>query len=326
MHSKVPGSRSDRIQSPRWVDRSPHKSDYVLSKGVRLNYLDWGGPGPDLVLVHGYFGNPHDFDDLATALASQFHVVAYARRGHGLSDAKGPFDTPTLSEDLRGLLDALGIAKAHLAGWSMGGNEMTHLAGAHPERVDRLVYLDAAYDWGDPEARQVFARVPVSITPPPAALSSRDAYRNWWRADLIPGLGGRYPFEAALHETFIVQPDGSLKPRTDPSVLEEIGVALSNDRRDYSRVRSPALAIYAESFYDVQHGDPAQRAKNLAWEREYVIPFRQRSMDRVRHELSGAQIVTVPGTHLDFPFSSEGRVLKLMRRFLSAAPLAGTED
>jgi 3-oxoadipate enol-lactonase len=64
-------------------------------------------------------------------------------RRHGHSDAKGPFDTKTRTEDLRGLMDSLGIAKAHLAGWSLGGNDITAMAGAHPERVGSIVYLDA---------------------------------------------------------------------------------------------------------------------------------------------------------------------------------------
>jgi pimeloyl-ACP methyl ester carboxylesterase len=56
-----------------------------------------------------------------------------------MSEAKVPYDTATLTEDLRGLMDRLGIAKAHLAGWSMGGNEITAMAGTRPERVNRIV-------------------------------------------------------------------------------------------------------------------------------------------------------------------------------------------
>ena len=93
-----------------WSDNSTHKSGFVTANGIRLHYLDWGGSGPMLILIHGYGANPHLFDDLAPAFTDRFRVVAYARRGHPQSDAKGPYDTATLTEDLRGLMDALGFS------------------------------------------------------------------------------------------------------------------------------------------------------------------------------------------------------------------------
>ena len=109
-----------------------------------------------LILLHGSGDNPHVFDDLAPAFTDRFHVIAYARRGHGRSEARPPYDTATLTEDLRGLMDALGISKASLVGWSLGGNEITAMAALHPDRVDKLVYLDAAYDWADPDYKAAF--------------------------------------------------------------------------------------------------------------------------------------------------------------------------
>ena len=72
-----------------------------MVNGVRLHYLDWGGAGPPLILIPGFGDTPHCFDDLAPALSDRYRVVAYARRGHGRSEAKSPYDTDTLVEDLR---------------------------------------------------------------------------------------------------------------------------------------------------------------------------------------------------------------------------------
>jgi pimeloyl-ACP methyl ester carboxylesterase len=47
-------------------------------------------------------------------------------------------------------MNGLGSAPADFAGWSLGGNEVTMIAGVHPERVGHAVYLDGAYNWGDP--------------------------------------------------------------------------------------------------------------------------------------------------------------------------------
>jgi hypothetical protein len=92
------------------------------------------------------------------------------------------------------------------------------------------------------------------------------------------------------------------------------------DRRDYAKVRSPALAIYAETFLDVRNVDAPQRAKNLAWEENHIGPFRAASIERIRRELPGVEVVTVPGTHPDFVFTCRDQVVAAMRRFLSGSP------
>ena len=108
-----------------WEDPSPHTSHFVTVNGVRLHYLDWGGSGEPLVLIHGLGDTPHYFDDLARAFRDRWRVVAYARRGHGRSEARSPYDADTLAEDLRQLLDRLGLDTVNLAGWSLGGRELT---------------------------------------------------------------------------------------------------------------------------------------------------------------------------------------------------------
>src|SRR5580700_10909616 len=140
-----------------------HKSGFVCANGIRLHYLDWGGLGPVLILIHGGLDDAHIFDDLAPAFTDHFRVIAYDLRGHGHSHAKGPFDTTTRTEDLRGLMDSLSIAKAHLASWSLGGNDITAMAGTHPERVGSIVYLEGAYDWGSPDLADAFKSVPIDF-------------------------------------------------------------------------------------------------------------------------------------------------------------------
>lgn len=310
-----------------WSDPASHKSGFVTANGVRLHYLDWGGSGPVLIFIHGYSDNPHLFDDLAPGFTDYFRVIAYARRGHGQSDANGPYDTATLTEDLRGLMDGLGIAKAHLAGWSMGGNEITAMAGTHPERVDRIVYLDAAYDWADPAFVAAFNAIPpIFMTPPATAMTSLEAYRAYQRTVWFPGVSDARRLEAYLRDLVVLQPDGTVRQRMSDSVAQAMLATLMTDRRDYAKVRSPALAIYAETFLDVRNGDSARLAENLAWEQKYMAPFRAASIARVRRELPNVEIVSVPGTHMDFVFTSRRPVVAAMRRFLCAAPLSYIPD
>jgi pimeloyl-ACP methyl ester carboxylesterase len=303
-----------------YIDPATHRSGFVTSNGVRLNYLDWGGPGPALILISGAFSNPHIFDDLSPAFTDRFRVVAYARRGHGQSEAKEPYDTSTLTEDLRGLMDGLGITKAHLAGWSMGGNEITAMAGTYPERVDRIVYLDAAYDWADPEFAAAWKAEPLIYnSPAPAsAMKSIDAYLAHYGTTLFPGVGDTSRFEASLRDTVDIQPDGTVRERMGESVVRALITAMVSPagRRDYTKVRLPALAIHAATFHNVTNGSPAQIAENLTWEHDYWAPFQATSIDRALRELHHAEIVMVPGTHYEFFFTSRAQVVAVMRKFL----------
>jgi len=307
--------------SGAWVDPAPHESKFVRVNGVRLNYLDWGGRGPSLIFIHGLTGSPHNFDDLAPAFTDRFRVIAYARRCHGLSEMKGHCDEVTVTEDLRCLMDALGIERAHLAGHSYGGTELTGIASSHPSRVDRIVYIDAGYDWADPLWKAAMDAWPFEMESPESARRSLDAYLEWSKIGGDPKSVRAKWFEPTVRESVIVQPDGSVKPRRDLAGLEQlVHDMLGNRKRDYSKVRSPALAIYASEFFDEAHVPARRRQKVRDWEQAYATPLRVQGIDCIRRELRGVRIENVRANHGDIVVMSEPSVAKLMRDFLAASP------
>jgi pimeloyl-ACP methyl ester carboxylesterase len=301
-----------------WVDASPHRQGFIMANGVRLQYLDWGGAGPALILIPGLGENPHAFDDLAPAFTDRYHVIAYARRGHDLSEARAPYDTATLTEDLRALMEALQIAKANLVGWSLGGNEITTMAAEYPERVLRLIYLDAAYDWSDLELKIAFDAFPAILREVPAsAMASLDGYRAYEKAGDFSDLDAMNRVEAYLRENVIVQPGGSLKYRMPKEVEEALYASLwTNPRLDYTQIHCPVLAIYARAAVNLRDPNPMRRRAAQAWEKDYMTPFRVKSIARVKGEMPNAQIITVPGRHNSFFLTSRKRVVDAMRRFL----------
>jgi pimeloyl-ACP methyl ester carboxylesterase len=295
---------------------------FVEVNGVRLQYLDWGGSGPELILVHGLGDNPHVFDDVAGAFTDKRHVIAYARRASGGSEVKGPYDVATLTEDLQGLMDALGIAKADLLGYSAGGDEISEMAAQHPERVRRLVYFDGAYDWGTPAFKEAVKALPAGFfDPPAAAMASFDAFRSYQKAYIYPGLDDIGRIDANLRQKVIIQHDGSLKFRLPKELVDMLYAAFwSNGNRDYTRIRSPVLAIYSEHLYDLQVADGDRRVALSAYEETYWRPFQALSLDRLRRELgSRVQIVRVPGAHSSFFLTNRQRVVYETRRFLDGA-------
>src|SRR5918994_3100448 len=90
------------------------------ANGVELHY-ELRGSGVPLVLVHGSWGDHHNWDPVVSALAESFRVVAYDRRGHSASE-RPPEQGSVLedADDLVGLIDELGLAPAHVAGNSFG--------------------------------------------------------------------------------------------------------------------------------------------------------------------------------------------------------------
>jgi pimeloyl-ACP methyl ester carboxylesterase len=99
------------------------------------------GAGAPLILLHGFSGNYSRWGRAAELLARSRRVITYDLRGHAES-AKAPgldysFDAHV--EDLAGLMDALGVERATVAGHSMGGMVAQHFALKYPERVEKLV-------------------------------------------------------------------------------------------------------------------------------------------------------------------------------------------
>ena len=120
----------------------------MVTNGVRLHYVDWGGNGEPVLLLPGLFGTAEIYSDFAPRLTDRFRVLALTLRGHGQSDEpKTGYEPDSLVEDIRAFLDSMRIGRAHLVGHSLSGAELTAFAGRYPERVLKLVYLDAAYDW-----------------------------------------------------------------------------------------------------------------------------------------------------------------------------------
>ena len=111
-----------------------------------------------------------------------------------------------------------------------------------------------------------------------------------------PGLSDMSRVEAFVRDQEVIHPDGHLTWRATGSALAAMSRTMRTERRQYTNVHVPALAIYATTFLDVQHGDSATRAPHLAWERQYFAPFQRASMARVERELPGIKILQVPGT------------------------------
>jgi non-heme chloroperoxidase len=121
------------------------KTQFVeVQPDVKLEVLEWGGTGRNLVLLAGLGSTAHVFDSLGPKLAVHYHVIGITRRGFGQSSApQSGYDPKRLGDDVVAVLDSLHLADPVLVGHSIAGEELTAISTYHQGRAAALVYLDA---------------------------------------------------------------------------------------------------------------------------------------------------------------------------------------
>jgi pimeloyl-ACP methyl ester carboxylesterase len=116
--------------------------------GVELAWNEQGeGPGPTLVLCHGFTGSSLDFSLQVEALAEGRRVVTVDQRGHGESTKTGDLSTyniEQLADDLIAFLEAVGRGPVDLLGHSMGGRVVLSVVLARPDLVNSLILMDTS--------------------------------------------------------------------------------------------------------------------------------------------------------------------------------------
>lgn len=115
----------------------------IEANGVELHYLTMGH-GPDIVLLHGFLGNQAVWHlQIAPQLRRYQRVLTYDLRGHGYSQVTpNGYTAADLAEDLRGLLDGLGIQRPVIVGHSYGADVALYFSLKYPERVEKLIALE----------------------------------------------------------------------------------------------------------------------------------------------------------------------------------------
>jgi len=126
--------------------------------GIRL-YYEEAGTGYPILFVHEFAGDYRSYETQLRFFARRYRCIAYNARGYPPSDV--PEDWQQYSQerardDIRAVLDALNIPKAHIVGISMGGFAVLHFGFAHPERASALVVAGCGYG-AQPDKRQQFA-------------------------------------------------------------------------------------------------------------------------------------------------------------------------
>lgn len=158
----------------------------VEAGGVSFHCVIEGGDGaPWVTLAHSIAADHSFFDAQAEALAERFRVLRFDARGHGRSGVGDSEVTlELLARDVAALWDALGIARSHFVGLSLGGMTGIALALMAPERVERLVIANTRTEASTEFTRSWDARIALAESEGMAVIAEA-AIPRWFTAAFI---------------------------------------------------------------------------------------------------------------------------------------------
>jgi pimeloyl-ACP methyl ester carboxylesterase len=209
------------------------------------------GDGPAVLLLHGLTATRRYVVMGSTELQRRgYRVIAYDARGHGRSGAApsvGAYTYEHLARDALAVLDDLGIARAVLAGASMGAHTAVRLALLHPERVGALVLITPAYD--------------PDTSLGPAALERWSALARGLREGGIDGFLATYDlssqperWRATLERVIRQRLAAHEHPRAVADALEAVPRSRPfGSLTELGRIRAPALVVASRDEADPEH-------------------------------------------------------------------------
>jgi pimeloyl-ACP methyl ester carboxylesterase len=140
---KRKGIKEDMLMTTNTSNNPAGK--YASINGINL-YYETHGTGKPLVMLHGGFGSFEMLAALSPALAENHQVIGVDLYGHGrtaLTDR--PFTFEHMANDIAGLIEHLGLEKADVLGYSLGGAVALQTAFRHPKRVNKLVVVSTPF-------------------------------------------------------------------------------------------------------------------------------------------------------------------------------------
>jgi pimeloyl-ACP methyl ester carboxylesterase len=274
--------------------------DRLRVNGLSLRVQAWPGTGQAVICIHGLTANHMCWASLAEALSPEYRVIAYDLRGRGESDkpASG-YSLELHGQDLGGLLDGLGLARAVLVGHSLGAKIALRFAVRHPQRVSRLVLVDGGIDLRS----EIFDSIAPAVNRLGTEFPSLPAFLGLMQG--LPMFAGRWNEYLERYFRYDVEtlPSGAVRSKVARHAVEE---ELSNLRHErlwvlHHQVRCRTLVLRAPEGL-------LSDSDCLMTQEEAVAMVRA---------IPRARLVVVPGTnHYTVLIARQPRVRAALRAFL----------
>jgi pimeloyl-ACP methyl ester carboxylesterase len=290
---------------PRIVvdDRSDYDC-FATVGDLRIHYLDYPGPEPAIVLLHGLSANANEFGGLLDeGLAQNHRVIAPDLRGRGrTSKPAAGYSMADHAEDVIALLDHLELDRVVMGGHSFGALLSIYLAAHYPDRITRVIVIDAAIVF-HPDTEKLLK---PSLARLARILPSADQYIEEVKSH--PHVTGAW--DSALEGYYRAElqhnPDGTAQSLTSAAAVEQAlrAVGAEDWSNLVSRVEHPVLLLNSAGEYGPPGSPPL------------VPPEHART---TADAFSNCKYVLVPGNHLTMVFGRNASVVrKEIEEFLEA--------
>lgn len=298
-------------------DSSPHTIQFItVDTNVKLEVLDWGGPGRPLIFLAGMGNTAHVFDTFALKFTAKYHVYGITRRGFGDSSVPDSgYSSDRLGDDVLAVMDSLKLNRPVLAGHSIAGEELSSIGSRHPEKVAGLIYLDAAYSYAFYDSTQgdlnldslELKRKLDQLHPGTPPQDQKQVVQELLKTDL-PRLENDLKDELKGLE---YAPTVTCKLQVPAPVL-----AIVAGQQKYTSIRVPALAIYAIPHSGMPAAGRDEATVAAAEARDNALSEAQAKA--FEKGVPSAHVVRLPhADHYVFK-SNESDVLREMNAFLEA--------
>jgi pimeloyl-ACP methyl ester carboxylesterase len=117
----------------------------IPAADTRLHTVDDAGGAPALLLLSGGFGTVRNWSRVIGRLDGRYRTVRFDARARGKSGRSADYSAQAAVDDIGRVIDATGLERPILVGWSYGATIAVRYAAQHPERVGGLVLVDGAY-------------------------------------------------------------------------------------------------------------------------------------------------------------------------------------
>ena len=290
------------------ISRPAHagQTSHLVRVGdVELFYLDAPGGSPPLVLLHGLSSNANAFGGLFSAgLSPTFRVIAPDLRGRARSSKPATgYGMAEHAADVIGLLDVLGLGRVVLGGHSFGGYLAMFIAAHYPDRVERLIVIDAAIT--------SHPRIGILLKPSLDRLTRVAPSADHYLAEIRTAayLEGAWDddVEQYFRAEIVENPDGTAQASTSASAIGQAIVGIANEPwlHIVQHVRQPTLLLNALGAYGPPGTPPL------------IDEITARATARA---FPNATYALVPGNHITMVFGEAAVVVRSeIERFVSGS-------
>lgn len=282
----------------------PAIDEFVIAGDITLHYVQWGEQGPPIICIHGLTANAFSFQAYADELARDHQVIAYDLRGRGDSDKpEDGYSIPLHAADLAEFIDELGVERPILLGHSLGALIALYFAAHFPDKLSKLVLVDAGapFPWKTAEEQPLWLTTAINRLGTP--IPSYKTYTENLKAAPFLGPYWNEYFDIYFKNDVFPDSDGTVTAKAYREGIIEEGVHFFEVKPEelWADVKVPTLLLRA--------------GQGLFSDNDQLLS--EDAAEAIRQGIAGSRYVNFPTlNHYTIIFGTERGPVEHIRMFI----------